>query len=258
MGLAKIVEDKCNAVRAASGPPRLPFRPLNVAHVANTPTGSPRIPATSHPIPIKWLTPAEMASRRERGLCFNCDSPFTRGHRCKTPQFLCLLVDDDEQFHGEVLEPDSPTLAVEAALPPDEAAAGEVPCISFHALVGALVPSTLKLAGKINGKVVTVLIDGGSTNNFLQSRLASHLGLTVQAAPHLNVTIGNGAQLQCGGECLQVPLQLGEAIFPVDLLLLPVFGADIGLGVYWLARQGPTLFDYKELWMEFVHNGERV
>lgn len=85
MGLAKIVEDKCNAVRAASGPQRLPFRPLNVAHVANTPTGSPRIPATSHPIPIKRLTPAEMASRRERGLCFNCDSPFTRGHRCKTP-----------------------------------------------------------------------------------------------------------------------------------------------------------------------------
>lgn len=46
--------------------------------------------------------------------------------------------------------------------------------------------------------------------------------------------VGNGAQLQCRGECMQVPLQLGDAIFPVDLLLLLVFGADIVLGVHWL------------------------
>ncbi|XP_039127559.1 uncharacterized protein LOC120263664 [Dioscorea cayenensis subsp. rotundata] len=258
MGLAKIIEDKCNAARAALGPPRLPFRALPMGNTGLPTPGVPRFPAPPTTLPIKKLTPAEMAARRKRGLCFNCDSPFTRGHRCNPPQFLCLLVDEGTESPEEVLEPDPVPLEVPAESPPAEPPSEEIPSISFHAFTGALVPSTLKIAGIINGKRVTVLIDGGSTNNFLQTRLASHLGLTTHVASQLTVTVGNGEQLQCGGECLQVPLKLGEALFPVDLLLLPVFGADVVLGVHWLARRGPTLFDYKNLWMEFDHHGARV
>ncbi|XP_039129157.1 uncharacterized protein LOC120265351 [Dioscorea cayenensis subsp. rotundata] len=258
MGLARIMEDKCNAARAASGPPRLPFRAHNMGTLALPAPEAPRLPGPAPAIPIKKLTPAEMAARRERGLCFNCDSPFTRGHRCKPPQFLCLLVEDEADFQGDISDPDLVPLEVPMDASPEEPPAADQPSISFHALTGALVPSTLKLAGSINGKSVTVLIDGGSTNNFLQSRLTSHLGLTTHVASHLTVMVGNGEQLQCGGECLQVPLKLGEALFPVDLLLLPVFGADVVLGVHWLAKRGPTLFDYKNLWMEFDHHGARV
>lgn len=258
MGLAKLIEDKCNAARAAWGPPRLPFRALPAGNAGPQPQEVLRLPAPPPAIPIKKLTPAEMAARRERGLCFNCDSPFTRGYRCKPPQFLCLLAEDDVEFQGEDSDPDPIPLEVPPDSPPAEPPAGEQPSISFHALTGALVPSTLKIDGTIHGKRVTVLIDGGSTNNFLQTSLASHLGLTTRVAPHLTVTVGNGEQLKCGGECLQVPLKLGDALFQVDLLLLPVFGADVVLGVHWLAQQGPTLFDYKNLWMEFEHNGMRV
>lgn len=60
------------------------------------------------------------------------------------------------------------------------------------------------------------------------------------------------------GEYLQAPLKLGDTLFQVDLLLLPVFGANVILGVHWLARRGPTLFDYKHLWMDFDHHGDRV
>ncbi|WJZ88044.1 hypothetical protein VitviT2T_007377 [Vitis vinifera] len=129
------------------------------------------------------------------------------------------------------------------------------PQISFHAFTRQLIPSTLKLAGSINGQSVVVLIDGGSTNNFIQSRLTKHLGLTVQTSPHLKVTIGNGDSLGCAGACSRVPLVLGEAYFAVDLLLLPIYGADLVLGVQWLSELGPILFDYKKLWMEFDYKG---
>lgn len=112
------------------------------------------------------------------------------------------------------------------------------PCISYHALNGFPVPSTLKIAGKLFGKEVIVLIDSGSTNNFIQTRWAHHLSLAVQPFSHLKVTIGNGEILTCRGEYLQVPLHLGDMVFQVDLLLLPVFGADLVLGVHWLARLG--------------------
>lgn len=66
------------------------------------------------------------------------------------------------------------------------------------------------------------------------------------------------SSVECGGACLQVPIQLGTALFLVDLLLLPVFGTNVVLGVHWLAKLGPIVFDYQQLWIEFDYQGARV
>ncbi|RVW75982.1 hypothetical protein CK203_052825 [Vitis vinifera] len=240
MGLAKLLEDKCNTAK--------PFFKKSTAFP--TPSASTK-PAT--PLPLKRLTPAEMATRRAQGLCFNCDDKFVPGHRCRPPQFLCLMTENDgvpnevQLAATEVtIQGEQPELMIDH------------PQISFHAFTGQLIRSTLKLAGSINGQSVVVLIDGGSTNNFIQSRLTKHLGLTVQTSPHLKVTIGNGDSLGCAGACSRVPLVLGEAYFAVDLLLLPIYGADLVLGVQWLSELGPILFDYKKLWMEFDYKGVKT
>lgn len=44
---------------------------------------------------------------------------------------------------------------------------------------------------------------------------------------------------------------MSDPLFLVNLLVLLVFGADVVLGVHWLSRLGPTLFDYQQLWMDF-------
>lgn len=93
--------------------------------------------------------------------------------------------------------------------------ASNAPCISFHSLTRQLVPSTLKLSRTIHEQKVVVLIDGGSTNNFIQSCLATHLGLTIQPSQHLRVTVENGDFLNCVGASLEVPLMLNEILFPV-------------------------------------------
>lgn len=250
MGMAKLIDDKQKAIRVFQTPRFIPARNPQPSNPGNTTFPSHRA-SPSGSVPIKRLTPAEMAARREQGLCFNCDSKFTRGHRCTPPQFLCLMTDETEASSDEPEEQTPPILPTEPEPPDDAAEPGLNPCISFHALNGFTVPSTLKIAGKIHGKELVVLIDGGSTNNFIQTRWAQHLNLPVQPSSHLRVTVGNGEVLTCGGECQRVPLQLGDAIFPVDLLLLPVFGADIVLGVHWLAELGPIVFDYQHLWMEF-------
>lgn len=192
-------------------------------------------PAGHRPIslPIKRLTPTEMAARREKGLCFNCDSKFTPGHKCNPSLFLCLMIEQDEipQLEEEFPPMISQPLAENSTITTTTL---DDPCISFHALMGKLVPSTLKLAGLINGKEIVVLVDEGSTNNFIQSRLATHLNLTVRPSSHMRVTVGNGDALSCGGECSEVKLKIGDAIFTVDLLLLPIYGADLVLGVQWM------------------------
>ncbi|XP_039138145.1 uncharacterized protein LOC120275588 [Dioscorea cayenensis subsp. rotundata] len=248
MGMARLVEDKCNAGRSLQPrltwpkpPPQLSPAPIN----------------RTAPLPIKRLSPVEMAAWREKGLCFNCDSKFTPCHKCKPAQFLCLLVDQED---GNPPDGEPPSELEHQLV---EGCAGETwehasPSISFHALMGHVVPSTLKLVESINGQEVLILVDGGSTNNFIQNRLASQLKLVVQPSAHTRVSVGNGDALTCGGECSVVPLKVGDAIFMVNLILLPIYGADLVLGVEWLLQLGLVLFDYENLWMEFNFQGSHV
>jgi hypothetical protein len=40
---------------------------------------------------LKFLTPDEVADRRAKGLCYNCDEKFFSGHRCK--KLLRIMLD---------------------------------------------------------------------------------------------------------------------------------------------------------------------
>lgn len=92
IGLARLQEDRlADAQRNA-------FRP-NLPNPSLLPT-----PSTS--LPIRRLTPVEMQSWKDRGLCYNCDERFTPGHRCQSQQFLLLLADDAADYH--ILVPQSP------------------------------------------------------------------------------------------------------------------------------------------------------
>ncbi|GAV90943.1 hypothetical protein CFOL_v3_34343, partial [Cephalotus follicularis] len=42
------------------------------------------------------LTSNEIAARREKGLCYNCDKKFKPGHKCKS-KFLVLLADNEDE-----------------------------------------------------------------------------------------------------------------------------------------------------------------
>lgn len=113
--------------------------------------------------------------------------------------------------------------------------------ISLHALMGHPIPQTLRVLGHISKHPVAVLIDGGSTNNFIQDRVAKQLGLSVQPAQSFQVLVGNGEELHCTSLCQQVCLQLGSHKFIVDLFVVPLCGAELVLGVQWLKSLGPVL-----------------
>ena len=51
--------------------------------------------------------------------------------------------------------------------------------ISYHAMSGDLVPQTLRFQGIIGSQCVSVLLDTGSTHNFIQSRIARAVGLPI-------------------------------------------------------------------------------
>ncbi|KAJ0095807.1 hypothetical protein Patl1_15988 [Pistacia atlantica] len=97
-----------------------------------------------------------------------------------------------------------------------------------------------------------ILVDGGSTHNFLQERVALHLGIPITASSNFTVMIGNGEVLHCSGVCADVELVLDGHQFLLDLFVLLIKGANLVLGVQWLSTLGPILMDYKTPTLSFT------
>lgn len=204
---------------------------------------------------IKRLSPAELQARREKGLCYNCDEKYIQGHRCKRLFHLLIVEPDKILEEAATLQLEAADLAEKLVVPdlePDPAQ------ISLHALMSHSVPRTLRVLGQIHQSPVAILIDSGSTHNFLPDRVVKQLGLPTQPAPSFRVLVGNDEVLRCTTMCTQVQLHMGQHTFTVDLFVLPLSGAELVLGVQWLETLGPIVTDFKKLTMSFNKDGETV
>ena len=108
------------------------------------------------------------------------------------------------------------------------------------------------MQGYIHGQPVSILIDGGSTHNFVHHRVVMSVRLTTTTTPPLRVTISNGDELQCQQTCPNVEVTIQQHPFVIDFHVLPICGADLVLGVQWLKTLGPMLMDNTTLTMKFM------
>jgi len=51
--------------------------------------------------------------------------------------------------------------------------------LSLHAMEGSSSPRTIRLLGHVNKKLVSILLDTGSTHNFIDPRVVQRTGLQV-------------------------------------------------------------------------------
>jgi hypothetical protein len=88
MSLARAYERRLAVISDANkipttkpAPWALPLKAPSSTPPTMTPASGSSLAAT--PRPFKRLTAEEMVERHRSGLCFNCDEPFTRDHKCK-------------------------------------------------------------------------------------------------------------------------------------------------------------------------------
>ena len=84
--------------------------------------------------------------------------------------------------------------------------------ISCHVLDGINTPQTLKIEGYFKKKKVIVLIDSGSTNNFIHCKLAKVINCFIYPAPQFQVMIADGGTINCSGKCHNINLTMGEYV----------------------------------------------
>ncbi|KAF7137823.1 hypothetical protein RHSIM_Rhsim07G0182700 [Rhododendron simsii] len=110
-----------------------------------------------------------MDARSEKGLCYNCDEKFIRGHRCQRKQLYLMMVDEDKI--DDIGQDDQAE---------NERALEDEIQLSMHALSGSNSFRTMKILGFLRGKAITILIDSGSTHNFVEPGAVRLSGVTIQ------------------------------------------------------------------------------
>ena len=145
-------------------------------------------------------TREERDERRRKGLCMWCGQRYTATHNCVKSQLYQLLTDsmecneeDTEVISDCVDNMDDPTSKG------DEVAT--LHTISLQAYWGTDSCNTMRMQGKIKNQSIIVLVDTGSTHNFMDSTIAKRLGCRLHHIQGLHVTVANGDTVRVQEAC---------------------------------------------------------
>ncbi|XP_062093477.1 uncharacterized protein LOC133799480 [Humulus lupulus] len=188
--------------------------------------------------PIGLAHIMDTAQRVEEGQQLFYSGPFFRpssqktahgqGHECDQRALQVLLLSDEEDVPlTEESPPPSPeskeTVVTEETLA----------TLSLNSLVGISSAHTMKLAGHIGQRPVTVLIDSGATHNFISMDVVSAAGLPITTTTCYGVLLGTGGKHKDFG-VLSKEEDVNNGIQPAQITAVlqrfaAVFGSPQGL-----------------------------
>jgi hypothetical protein len=136
-------------------------------------------------LPVQKISNAEMMERK-KGLCYNCDAKWSRGHVCASPRLF--LIEEIEEMVDKLQE-------VEVEPDPGDFFLEDFPEISLHAIIGNPTPKTIRIVGMIKNHKIIILIDSGSTHNFLDQEKVNGLGMQPVVHESIKVKVANGDEI---------------------------------------------------------------
>nr|GEU49764.1 retrotransposon Gag domain, retroviral aspartyl protease [Tanacetum cinerariifolium] len=203
------------------------------------PTTFTPIPTSTQPKYTPRILDTEKQNRFLKGECFRCGDKYEPGHLCKTGTLKVLEANKD------VEEPLTTDLTNHESDPEETVE------ISLHAILGKPHPTTMKVHGMLHSTEVLILIDGGSTHNFISDVLVNELKLTSKPMAPFGVQIGNEDIIQCSNICKNLPVQVNELKITQDFHPFSLGGADLVLGIQWLATLNTVQANWEEMFMVF-------
>lgn len=188
----------------------------------------------------KRLTLEELNDKKRRGICFHCDEKFIPGHDCKKKKLYLIMEErDDSECKNEEL-----TVIWEADSVVEETNQQDDAGISLHAIMGSRSSSTIKIQGWLKNKPISVLVDSGSTHNFIAQSLVKQLRLPVTPCSEFKVQVANGEKLSCSSKIDNIKWCMAETQFEANMNIIPLGGYDMILGVNWMKTVSPITFDF--------------
>lgn len=116
----------------------------------------------------------------------------------------------------------------------------------------------MRIVGQHEKKDLHILLDSGSTHNFIDSRRARRMGCRVEPIPPIWVRVADGGRIKCDSMIKGPTWRMHGAEFQADVMLLPLSGSDMVLGVQWFSTLGPIIWNFQDMSMKFKHQGKRI
>lgn len=129
--------------------------------------------------------------------------------------------------------------------------------ISLNALTGSISYRTMRVKGNVKKKLINILIDSGSTHNFLSPEVIKRVNISTEITDSLPVSVADGTKLISTATYRNFSWEMQGTIFQANMRVLQLKGRDMVLGIQWLATLGSVRWDFKNLSMEFTLNDRR-
>jgi hypothetical protein len=111
--------------------------------------------------------------------------------------------------------------------------------------------STFKIRGFLQGKRVTMLIDGGASHNFIGVALVNRRHLPTMDFKGFLVEVAGRRTMPCDRYIPLMSLTLGRHNLTQDFYVMDIPDTNVLLGVQWLSTLGPINTNYNTMEMSF-------
>nr|XP_043639128.1 uncharacterized protein LOC122610201 [Erigeron canadensis] len=204
-----------------------------------------------------------LEDKRDRGECFYCPGKFVAGHTrvCKGKRQLFLVKVDDNWGDGKLEGAAEEVAMVENMLNNAPVVQENPPLvqgnphISLNALMGIPSYSTMQVVGIIGNRRLHILVDSGSTHNFMSVAICEILKCSTIKISSVRVTVTDGNKMECMTLYKQFHWLMRGTDFTVDMLVFELTNYDIVLGVQWLETLNDIVWNFKNLTMKFKIEG---
>lgn len=130
--------------------------------------------------------------------------------------------------------------------------------ISLHVIKGMASSKIIKEERRVQDSTLMVLIDSGSTHNFINQGMAKKMKCELSSTLPLSFTIANGSKVLSKSACFGFWWKRQGETFETDLRLLKLRECHIVLGVDWMKGVSPISFDFNKMEVTLKKDGQRV
>ncbi|VFQ74021.1 unnamed protein product [Cuscuta campestris] len=176
---------------------------------------------------FKYIPADVRAEKIAKGLCYYCDKPYERGHKCSFKEHQLFTVEVPAELPNQTEVEEELVESPESQYELSEKGEGSEACISVQALTGGQSYQTMRVVGMVNKKAIHILIDSDSTHNFLDLDTAKNLGCSIEEVPTQAVTVADGNKKTCQHASNQFIWKMQDKEFVTDVLLIPLGSCDM-------------------------------
>lgn len=177
--------------------------------------------------PKNRLDKGEREELRRKKLCFSCREAWQPGHRClgkgKIHYIEVMSDSEDEENVDPNIERASQNTESETGTKQGEGV--------IASMTGTPHYNIFRVRGVLNGQRVIVMLDSGSTHNFIDAALVERHGLQTEKHEGFDVRVAGGTNLSSTHKVPKLNITLGNYTVTDDFYVIDLGDTNVVLGI---------------------------